>query len=134
MIVLCAIFSAVYFAAGAKIIHIASVAAAMVVVGIGAIVFAPWRVERLMAFLDPFSHSEDAGYQVVQSLYAIGSGGIFGRRICEGAAKAILSAVSVFGFYFLGRRRRVRADRHAGGRDRFRIAPMARDRGRVERT
>src|SRR5215203_968039 len=49
VIVMCAIFSAVYFASGAKIIHIASVAAAMVVAGIGAIVLAPWRVQRLMA-------------------------------------------------------------------------------------
>ena len=87
VIVMCAIFSAVYFASGAKIIHIASVAAAMVVAGIGAIVLAPWRVQRLMAFLDPFSHSDDAGYQVVQSLMAIGSGGIAGEGFAKGQAK-----------------------------------------------
>ena len=86
-IVLCAIFSAVYFAAGAKIVHIASVAAMMVVVGAGAILFAPWRVERLMAFLDPFKHSDDAGYQVVQSLYAIGSGGLLGEGFAKGQQK-----------------------------------------------
>ena len=86
-IVLCAIFSAVYFAAGAKIVHIASVAAMMVVAGTGAILFAPWRVERLMAFLDPFKHSDDAGYQVVQSLYAIGSGGVFGEGFAQGQQK-----------------------------------------------
>jgi cell division protein FtsW len=87
VIVMCAIFSAVYFAAGAKIIHIASIAAAMAVAGIGAIVLAPWRVQRLMAFLDPFSHSDDAGYQVVQSLMAIGSGGIAGEGFAKGQAK-----------------------------------------------
>lgn len=87
VIVLCAIFSAVYFAAGAKVLHVASVAAAMVVGGIGAILFEPWRVQRLMAFLDPFSHSEDAGYQVVQSLMAIGSGGIVGEGFAKGQAK-----------------------------------------------
>jgi len=87
VIVMCAIFSAVYFASGAKIIHIASVAAAMVVAGIGAVVLAPWRVQRLMAFLDPFSHSDDAGYQVVQSLMAIGSGGIAGEGFAKGQAK-----------------------------------------------
>lgn len=86
-IVLCAIFSAVYFAAGAKIIHIASVAAVMVIAGAGAILFAPWRVERLMAFLDPFKHSDDAGYQVVQSLYAIGSGGVLGEGFAKGQQK-----------------------------------------------
>lgn len=86
-IVLCAIFSAVYFAAGAKLLHIASVAAAMALLGIGAILIAPWRVERMMAFLDPFAHSDDAGYQVVQSLYAIGSGGIIGEGFAKGQAK-----------------------------------------------
>lgn len=87
VIVLCAVFSAVYFAAGAKLLHIASVAAVMVIGGIGAIILAPWRVQRLMAFLDPFSHSEDAGYQVVQSLMAIGSGGIVGEGFAKGQAK-----------------------------------------------
>jgi len=86
-IVLCAIFSAVYFAAGAKIVHIASVAATMVLGGVAAIVFAPWRVDRLMAFLDPFKHADDTGYQVVQSLLAIGSGGVLGEGFAQGQQK-----------------------------------------------
>ena len=86
-IVLCAIFSTVYFAAGAKLLHIATVAGAMVVMALGAVLLAPWRVERLMAFLDPFAHSDDAGYQVVQSLYAIGSGGLFGEGYAKGQQK-----------------------------------------------
>ena len=86
-IVLCAIFSAVYFAAGAKILHIATVAAVMVFGALMAVLLAPWRVERLMAFLDPFAHSDDAGYQVVQSLYAIGSGGVFGEGFAKGQQK-----------------------------------------------
>jgi len=86
-IVLCAIFSAVYFAAGARIVHIASVAAVMVVGALFAVLLAPWRVERMMAFLDPFAHSDDAGYQVVQSLYAIGSGGVFGEGFAKGQQK-----------------------------------------------
>jgi cell division protein FtsW len=86
-IVLCAIFSAVYFAAGAKMLHIAAVAAAMVVLGLGALIIAPWRVERIMAFLDPFKYADDAGYQVVQSLYAIGSGGILGEGFAKGQQK-----------------------------------------------
>jgi cell division protein FtsW len=86
-IVLCAIFVSIYFAAGAKILHLASVAGAMLFVGVCALVFAPWRVERLMAFLDPFKHADDAGYQVVQSLYAIGSGGILGEGFAKGQQK-----------------------------------------------
>ena len=86
-IVLCAIFSAVYFAAGAKIVHIASVAGAMILAGVAAILLAPWRVERLMAFLDPFKHADDAGYQVVQSLIAIGKGGVLGQGYAQGTQK-----------------------------------------------
>jgi cell division protein FtsW len=77
--VLCAVFATVYFAAGANILHIATLAGSMVALGVIAILLAPWRMTRLMAFLDPYKHSEDGGYQVVQSLYAIGSGGIFGE-------------------------------------------------------
>ena len=86
-IVLCAIFSAVYFAGGARLTHIATVAAVMVLCGAGAIFFAPWRVARLMAFMDPFKYADDEGYQVVQSLYAIGSGGVLGEGFAKGHQK-----------------------------------------------
>ncbi len=86
-IVLCVIFGAVYFSAGAKIIHVAAVAAGMIVLAGLAVLLAPWRMERLMAFVDPFKHSDDAGYQVVQSLYAIGSGGLFGEGFAKGQQK-----------------------------------------------
>ncbi len=86
-IVLCAIFTAVYFAAGARILHIAAVILGLLGVGTAALVLAPWRVERLMAFLDPFAHADDAGYQVVQSLYAIGSGGVLGEGFAKGQQK-----------------------------------------------
>jgi len=86
-IVLCAVFSAVYFAAGARLFHVAALAGAMVILALGAVLFAPWRMERMMAFIDPFAHSDDAGFQVVQSLYAIGSGGIFGEGYAMGQQK-----------------------------------------------
>jgi cell division protein FtsW len=63
-IVLCAIFSTVYFAAGARLMHIASVAAAMIVMGVGAIAIAPWRVQRILAFLDPYKYADDESYKV----------------------------------------------------------------------
>ncbi|MBQ1281020.1 MAG: putative lipid II flippase FtsW [Oscillospiraceae bacterium] len=34
--------------------------------------------DRIMAWRDPFSYAQDEGFQIVQSLYAIGSGGLFG--------------------------------------------------------
>ena len=86
-IVLCTIFSAVYFAAGAKLTHIGAAVGTMVLIGAGAIFFAPWRVARMMAFLDPFAYADDEGYQVVQSLYAIGSGGVLGEGFAQGHQK-----------------------------------------------
>jgi len=88
-IVLCAIFVSVYFAAGARLLHLASVGAVMIIGGIGALVFAPWRVARLMAFFDPCAqeNAAGAGYQVCQSLYAIGSGGVLGEGFAKGQQK-----------------------------------------------
>lgn len=39
-----------------------------------------YRLERLTAFMDPWADPTDSGWQVIQSLYAIGSGGLFGAR------------------------------------------------------
>lgn len=87
VIVLCAVFVSVYFAGGARILHLAVVSFALLLIGSLALVLAPWRFERLMAFMDPFARSDTSGYQVVQSLYAIGSGGIFGEGFARGQQK-----------------------------------------------
>ena len=42
------------------------------------IVMEPYRLQRLLAFLDPWASPKDEGYQLIQSLYALGSGGFFG--------------------------------------------------------
>jgi cell division protein FtsW len=88
-IVLCVVFAAVYFSAGAKLIHLVPVVATLIVAGIGALIFAPWRLKRLAAFIDPChpDNAADTGYQVCQSLYAIGSGGILGEGFAKGQQK-----------------------------------------------
>lgn len=49
------------------------------VVGIaGLIISAPYRMERILAYLDPFSDPLGSGFQAIQSLYAIGPGGLLG--------------------------------------------------------
>lgn len=89
VIVLCAVFVAVYFAAGAKILHLAAVSLVLSVIGTLALVLAPWRLSRLAAFMEPCSEEnrQDAGYQVCQSLMGIGSGGIFGEGFALGQQK-----------------------------------------------
>lgn len=42
------------------------------------ILIEPYRVQRLLAFLDPWASPKGEGYQLIQSLYALGSGGWFG--------------------------------------------------------
>lgn len=46
-----------------------------------------YRLKRLMAFMDPFKYAKDIGWQIVQGLYAIGSGGIFGRGLGQARQK-----------------------------------------------
>ena len=43
--------------------------------------------DRISAWLDPFADSGDTGYQIVQSLYAIGSGGLFGLGLGQSRQK-----------------------------------------------
>ncbi len=45
---------------------------------VGLIIAAPYRVARILAYLDPWSDPLGSGFQIIQSLYAIGPGGLFG--------------------------------------------------------
>lgn len=51
------------------------------------IAMAPYRLERFVTFLDPFKYADNEGWQVVQSLYAIGSGGLFGVGLGDSKQK-----------------------------------------------
>ena len=46
-----------------------------------------WRRGRILSFLDPWSDRHGAGYQVIQSLIAVGSGGVTGVGLMEGTQK-----------------------------------------------
>lgn len=65
-------------AGGAKLRYfiLASVPAALA--GVVLVIYEPYRLARVLTFLDPFADTQGAGWQVIQSLYAIGSGGLFG--------------------------------------------------------
>ena len=47
----------------------------------------PYRRARMLTFLDPFADSSNAGYQISQSLIALGSGGLTGVGLGAGRAK-----------------------------------------------
>ena len=48
---------------------------------IGLIIVAPYRLARILSFLNPWSDPLGSGFQIIQSLYAIGPGGLFGQGI-----------------------------------------------------
>ena len=53
-----------------------------------AILAEPYRRERLLAFLDPWSDPDGAGFQSVQAQVALGSGGVSGVGLGDGVQKA----------------------------------------------
>lgn len=69
---------AMLFAGGMKIGHFACIAVPALAVGVGLIFAEPYRLSRLSAFLNPWASPKGEGYQLIQSLYALGSGGWFG--------------------------------------------------------
>lgn len=69
---------AIYFTANAPFWHAASFVTAGVVLFVALIKIAPYRMERIMVFLNPSTDPTGIGYQLKQALIAIGSGGIAG--------------------------------------------------------
>ena len=69
------------FAGGAKIKHLVALGVPLLGAGFGLILAEPYRVRRLFAFIDPWASPLDEGYQLIQSYYALGSGGLFGIGI-----------------------------------------------------
>ena len=51
------------------------------------IISAPYRMKRIFAFLDPFQDPLGSGFQMIQSLYAIGPGGILGSGFDQSIQK-----------------------------------------------
>lgn len=68
----------ILFVSGMKIKHFVFIILPILLGGIVLILIEPYRLSRLSAFLDPWSNPKGEGYQLLQSLYALGSGGWFG--------------------------------------------------------
>lgn len=54
---------------------------------IGLIVIAPYRMDRITSFLNPWSDPLGTGFQIIQSLYAIGPGGLLGQGFLNSRQK-----------------------------------------------
>ncbi len=54
---------------------------------VGLIIAAPYRMARIVSFLNPWSDPLGSGYQIIQSLYAIGPGGLLGQGFMKSRQK-----------------------------------------------
>ena len=52
-----------------------------------------FRLRRILVWLNPEEHASEGGYQIMQALYAIGSGGFFGKGLGNSAQKMIIPEV-----------------------------------------
>lgn len=68
----------IIYTAGARISHLAGLGFVGLAGFVGLILTAPYRMKRITGFLDPWSDPLGSGYQIIQSLYAIGPGGLIG--------------------------------------------------------
>ncbi len=78
---------AMLFAGGVRWRHLAVPILPIVPAAIYAVSSSPYRMQRVMVFLDPWEHPRDAGFQLVQSFLAFGSGGLFGAGLGESKQK-----------------------------------------------
>ncbi len=86
-VALFAIGACVLFVAGMRLRYFAAGLAPAFVVLAGFIWFVPWRRQRLFAFLDPYSDPQGRGFHIIQSLIAVGTGGLTGMGLMEGKQK-----------------------------------------------
>ncbi|MFO8031919.1 MAG: putative lipid II flippase FtsW [Desulfohalobiaceae bacterium] len=82
-----ALFFLLSMAGGTRLIYLFSSALLSASAAAIMILQSPYRLNRWLAFLHPFQSPDDVGYQVVQSLYALGSGGLLGQGLGAGRQK-----------------------------------------------
>ncbi|RMG16125.1 MAG: putative lipid II flippase FtsW [Deltaproteobacteria bacterium] len=75
------------FVAGVRLRYLLGAAGAGALAVAWLIYSTPWRMRRIVAFLDPWAVRHDEGYQVAESLISIGSGGLTGVGLGEGRQK-----------------------------------------------
>jgi cell division protein FtsW len=78
-----------FMVAGARPAHLILLALSGLTVVAAAIAAEPYRLRRILAFLDPYEDPIGAGFQTIQSLLALGSGGLFGMGLGNGRQKLL---------------------------------------------
>ncbi len=84
MVVL-SIWAGMLFASGMRRTHVVGIIlGAVIAAAIGWTVLAEYQRERVLTFVDPYRDPRGSGYNVIQAMTAIGSGGVFGKGLGNG--------------------------------------------------
>jgi len=75
------------FAAGARVSYLVGAVLLAIPVGWRLVAGTPYRMQRWLAYLDPWGHRDGAGFQLVESLLGIGNGGWLGQGLGQGKGK-----------------------------------------------
>jgi cell division protein FtsW len=97
---LAVVFGVLIYTAGARLFHLGLVALPAVIGLAGLLIFVPFRMRRMIMFLDPWADPQGSGFQVVQSLIAIGSGGPNGLGFAQGKQKMLFLPFAHSDFIF----------------------------------
>ena len=81
------IAACVFYVAGMRMRYFAVAVAASLVPLYLMIFHVAWRRDRILAFLNPYADREKAGFHIIQSLIAVGTGGVTGMGLMEGKQK-----------------------------------------------
>jgi cell division protein FtsW len=87
VIAICLMVGAMLLVAGAPVRMLGSASAIVVAVVLVAIWFEPYRRTRIFSFVNPWHDAQGAGFQTVQAMIGLGSGGFFGVGLGEGVQK-----------------------------------------------
>ncbi len=86
-VILLTMMGTLLFVSGARLIYLSGFGVAGGVLAFFAITHRAYRMQRVRAFLEPFQYRHGIGYQISESLIAIGSGGLTGRGLGAGTGK-----------------------------------------------
>ncbi len=76
-----------FFLSGARISHLVMMVGSTLPVVTGIILLNPYQRARIFAFIDPWKDPQNYGFHIIQSLYALGSGGMWGMGLGASRAK-----------------------------------------------
>ena len=88
------------FVGGTKFKHFAMLSVPVGLAVPALIIIEPYRIQRFMAFLNPWASPQGEGFQLIQSLYSLGSGGLFGVGLFNSRQKYMFLPFSESDFIF----------------------------------